>query len=317
MTATVTRVDSSDVPGAVVTAPPKPSLSADERRVKALTRFAISISVFNVVGHLLLGFEQAPITPIVAVLTSYAAALAFEALDAWAFGRTPQFRKGRREFAVFLLPAHITGLACGMLMWGNASLWPYIFAIVLANGTKYVFRLRVKGKMRHVLNPSNAGISIVLVLFPWVGIAPPYHFTSFTTGTLDWLLPLGILMAGTMINAGLTGKMPLIAGWVAGFVGQAVLRCLLLDHSLLAALIPMTGLAFILFTNYMITDPGTTPVRWRNQVVFGLTAAAVYGLLVVSGISFGLFFALVTTCLLRGLVLVAAPRVKAWRGSES
>jgi hypothetical protein len=55
----------------------------------------------------------------------------------------------------------------------------------------------------------------------------------------------------------------------------------------------------------MITDPGTTPSRPRNQVVFGATAAAVYGLLVQMHIAFGLFFALVITCILRAALLVA------------
>ncbi|MFE2756021.1 enediyne biosynthesis protein UnbU [Actinosynnema sp. NPDC059335] len=299
---TATRVDSTTLDGRALAAPKAPASAADRRRVQALTRFAVSITVFNIVGHAFLGFEQAPITPVVAALTSYAAALAFESLDAWAYRRRPEFAKGRRSFVVFLLPAHITGLATGMLMWGNSSLWPYIFAIVVGNGSKYVLRLRVRGRLRHVLNPSNTGISVALLLFPWVGIAPPYHFTSFTTGAIDWLLPLAVLGAGTMINAKLTGRMPLILGWLGAFVAQAVLRWLLLDHNLIGALGPMTGLAFILFTNYMITDPATTPPAWRDQVFFGVTTGVVYGILVVSGVSFGLFFALVITCVLRGLI---------------
>ncbi|WP_007025020.1 hypothetical protein [Saccharomonospora iraqiensis] len=278
----------------------------NQRRVKALVRFAISISVFNLLGYTVLGFEQAPITPLVAVLVSYATALGFEAIDARARSVPPAYTGGARELAVFLLPAHITGLACGMLLWGNSSLWPYIFAITVGNGSKYLLRLRVNGKLRHVLNPSNTGIAVVLVLFPWVGIAPPYHFTSFTTGALDWLIPLGVLMAGTMLNAKLTGKMPLILAWFGGFVAQAVLRWLFLDHSLLGALVPLTGLAFILFTNYMITDPGSTPTARRGQMVFGVTVATVYGLLVVNEIAFGLFFALVITCLSRAVVLRVA-----------
>ncbi|SNR31602.1 hypothetical protein SAMN06265360_1024 [Haloechinothrix alba] len=127
------------------------------------------------------------------------------------------------------------------------------------------------------------------------------------TGALDWLVPLGVLMAGTMLNVRLTGRWPLILGWVGGFGAQAVVRWDVLDHSLVAALMPMTGVAFILFTNYMITDPGTTPGRPRNQVVFGVTTAAVYGILVAWHVVFGLFFALVITCMLRGLVLVTAP----------
>jgi enediyne biosynthesis protein E5 len=192
------------------------------------------------------------------------------------------------------------------LLWGNASLWPYLFAVTVANASKYLVRLDVRGRPRHVLNPSNTGIVVTLLLFPWVGIAPPYQFTANVGGALDWAIPFAILVLGTTLNAKLTGKVPLILGWALGFAAQAVVRWLLLDHQLVGALAPITGVAFILFTNYMITDPGTTPVGTRAQVVFGLTAAAVYGALVVSGVVFGLFFALVITCLLRAAVILAA-----------
>ncbi|WP_047870513.1 RnfABCDGE type electron transport complex subunit D [Nocardiopsis sp. RV163] len=278
-----------------------------DRRVKALRMFATSITVFTIVGHFLLGFEQSPVTPIAAVLFGYVLDLALETLDARAAGRRPQYTGGAGAMVDYLLPTHIAGLACAMLLWGNASLWPYLFAVSIAVSSKYVFRIRVGGRRRHFLNPSNLGIAVTLLLFPWVGIAPPYHFTNNTFGTVDWLIPLGILMAGTMLNVNLTKRWPLILGWVGGFVLQAVLRWLVLDHMLLAALMPLTGVAFILFTNYMITDPGTTPSKPRNQMVFGLTVAVVYGVLVSAHVVFGLFFALVITCALRGLVLVCAP----------
>ncbi|MFV2194668.1 enediyne biosynthesis protein UnbU [Nocardiopsis sp. LOL_012] len=283
---------------------PKPPV---DRRLKALRMFATSITVFTIVGHVFLGFEQSPVTPIVAVLFAYALDLGLETLDARAACRTPGYRGGVGAMVDYLLPTHIAGLACAMLLWGNTSLWPYLFAVSIAVSSKYLFRIPVNGRWRHFLNPSNLGIAVTLLVFPWVGIAPPYHFTNDTWGTVDWLIPLGILMAGTMLNANLTKRWPLILGWVGGFVLQALLRWLFLDHMLVAALAPLTGVAFILFTNYMITDPGTTPGRPRNQMVFGLTTALVYGVLVSLHVVFGLFFALVITCLLRGAVLVAAP----------
>lgn len=301
--------ESPAVPVTSPTVPPSGGLTSDQRRIKALQRFAVSITLLNVLGHTVLGFEQAPITPIVMVLAAYACAFIFEWLDSWAQRRTPEYRGGTRKIVEFLLPAHITGLACGMLLYANASLWPYLFAVAVGSASKYLVRVRVRGRLRHVLNPSNTGIALTLLLFPWVSIAPPYHFTNSVSGTIDWLLPLAILGLGTMLNAKLTGRMWLILGWVGGFAAQAVVRWLLLDQAVLSALVPMTGLAFILFTNYMITDPGTTPSRPRNQVVFGLTAAAIYGVLVVAGVSFGLFFALVITCALRGLII--------WTGARS
>jgi hypothetical protein len=67
----------------------------------------------------------------------------------------------------------------------------------------------------------------------------------------------------------------------------------------------MTGLAFVLYTFYMVTDPATTPSSARGQVVFGLSVAAVYAALMVSHVVFGLFFALTIVCVARGLGLWA------------
>jgi enediyne biosynthesis protein E5 len=285
-------------------------------RITALRRFALSITVFNILGHTVLGFEQARIVPILCALVSYTAAIAFESVDAWATGRRPEYAGGWLPLMNFLLPAHIVGLASGMILYGNSSPWPYLFAVVVANASKYLVRVRVKGRLRHVFNPSNTGIAVTLALFPWVGGAPPYQFTNFTRGAIDWLLPVVVLAAGTMLNAQLTKKIPLILGWVGGFVGQAVVRAAFFGHSLVGALLPLTGVAFILFTNYMITDPGTTPVKPRRQAVFGATTALIYGALVVSGVVFGMFWALTITCALRGLVMFGGPRVAGWRAAR-
>ncbi|GAA2506651.1 hypothetical protein GCM10010393_44340 [Streptomyces gobitricini] len=282
----------------------------DDPRSAALRRFGLSITVLTVVGHTLLGFEQAYLTPVVAVASGLAAEAVLGALDAHARRERPWYAAGSPGAVVdLLLPAYITALACAMLLYANDRLMPTVLATVAGVASKYVVRVRVAGRPRHVLNPSNTGIVLVLLLFPWVGIAPPYQFTEWTSGPVDWLIPLGVLAAGTMLNGKLTGKMPVIAGWAAGFAAQGVTRWALTDISLASALLPMTGVAFVLFTNYMITDPGTTPSRPRNQVLFGVATAAVYGLLVHFHIVFGLFFALVITCVLRGCALVAAERL--------
>lgn len=83
-----------------------------------------------------------------------------------------------------------------------------IFAVVVAISSKHLIRVRLRGTYKHVLNPSNFGIVVVLLLFPWVGIAPPYHFTEWVSGPLDWIIPVLILASGTMLNAMLTKKMP-------------------------------------------------------------------------------------------------------------
>jgi Na+-translocating ferredoxin:NAD+ oxidoreductase RnfD subunit len=153
------------------------------------------------------------------------------------------------------------------------------------------------------MNPSNFGITLTLLLFPWVGIAPPYHFTEGLFGRADWILPVLITGSGTFLNARFTDRLPLVAAWLGGFVAQAALRSAMFDWPLTAALLPMTGVAFLLYTFYMVTDPATTPSRPRAQVVFGLAVAMTYGLLMSAHVVFGLFFALTLVSATRGLSL--------------
>ncbi|WP_199486365.1 enediyne biosynthesis protein UnbU, partial [Actinomadura logoneensis] len=300
MSSTTSSTTTGGVPAATTAARP-----AKDPRVMALRRFALSISAFTVLGHAVLGFEQAYATPVVALATAYALELGLETLDAWATRRPVKYAGGPRALLDFLLPAHITALACAMLLYANSRLGPVVFAVAIGITSKYLVRVRVNGRPRHVLNPSNLGIAAVLLMFPWVGIAPPYQFTEWIGGPLDWVVPAVILASGTMLNGMLTGRMPLVAGWVGGFLLQAVLRAPLTGTALLSALLPVTGVAFVLFTNYMITDPGTTPTRPRNQVLFGLATAAAYGVLVTFHVVFGLFFALVAVCVLRAIGLAA------------
>lgn len=283
-----------------------------DKRIKALVRFAASITTFNILGHTVLGFEQSPVTPIATALFAYVLELGLETIQARVQHRAPRYAGGIRSLVTFLLPAHIAAMATGMLLWGSSLLWPYLFAVSVAITAKHVVKAPVAGRWRHTMNPSNTGIVATLLLFPWVGIAPPYMFTASVQQPIDWLLPIGILGAGTMLNVKLTGKAPLIMAWVGGFIVQAVLRWLLLDHSLAGALGPLTGVAVVLFTNYMITDPGTTPVARRGQVAFGLTCAAYYALLVTLHVSFGLFFALVATCLSRTVLLLVIEARRRW-----
>ncbi|NVI88924.1 enediyne biosynthesis protein [Actinomadura sp. BRA 177] len=269
--------------------------------IKALRNFAISISVFNIFGYTVLGFEQPWSWPFVALFTAYAFEMVLEAVSARVEARAPRFTgNGVRGVVEFLYPSHITALAMNMLIYVNDRVYVMIFGVLVAVGAKWVLRAPVRGKLRHFMNPSNFGIAVILILFPWASIAPPYEFTERVGTTVDWIVPGLVLIGGTMLNAKLTGRMWLIAGWLSVYVVQAVFRGLVLDTSIPAALIMMTGVAFVLYTNYMVTDPGTSPSAPGSQFAFGGGIAVVYGFFTGAGIAYGLFFATAVVCAIRG-----------------
>lgn len=282
---------------------------AQAKRLGGLHRFAAAITLLNVIGHGFLGFETSWAHPLVALATGYTIEVLLELIDARATHRPLRFLGGgAMGFVNFLLSAHISGLAVSMLLYPNQSLMPVVFATAAAMGSKAVFRVAVAGRVRHVMNPSNFGISLTLVLFPWVGIAPPYQFTENVAGLMDWVIPLIIICSGTFINFRFTSRLPLLAAWLLGFAAQAGFRSVFMGATFGPSLAPMTGLAFLLFTFYMITDPPTTPSTTRNQIAFGLSVAAVYGALMAAHIVFGLFFSLVIVCTVRGLCIVVSNR---------
>jgi enediyne biosynthesis protein E5 len=193
-----------------------------------------------------------------------------------------------------------------MLLYPNDRLTPLVFASTLSIASKAIFRAPLPGAngvTQHVFNPSNIGISTTLALFPSVGLAPPYHLVENVTGVAHWLVPAGLLASGILVHALFTGRLPLCIAWICGFVAQAFVRSTIFGMPWFVPLMPMSGAAFILFTLYMIPEPATTPLPWKRQVAFGLAVAAAYGVLLVSHMVFGLFFALIFVCFLRGCAM--------------
>ena len=273
-------------------------------RLFALWYFTTLMTVWNVVGHTVLGFEQSWATPLTAIATAIAVSMFLEWADARATNRELRFAGGPGNFLNFLPACLIPGFACGMLLYANERLWPVIFAVALSIGSKLILRAPFgNGHTQHIFNPSNLGVGVTLVLFPDVGFAPPYHFTENITGLWDWGIPLIVLTTGIIIHALFTGRLPLVGAWIGGFILQAILRAKLFGTPFFVPLMPMTSAAFILFTLYMIPDPATTPLNPARQALFGMSVAIVYAILQILHVVFGLFFALLIVCAIRGLSL--------------
>jgi hypothetical protein len=273
-------------------------------RLFALWYFTILMIVWNVIGHTVLGFEQSWATPVVAVITAIVVSMLLDWVDARAANREVRFAGSLGNFLNFLPACLIPAFACAMLLYANERLWPVIFAVALSIGSKVILRAPVgNGRTQHIFNPSNFGVAATLVLFPDVSFAPPYHFTENIKGFWDLGIPLVVLITGIIVHGLFTGRLPLVAAWIAGFALQGVFRARLSGTPFFVPLMPMTSAAFIVFTLYMIPDPATTPLNPKRQALFGFAVAMVYGALQLMHLVFGLFFALVIVCAARGLSL--------------
>ncbi|MBI3869322.1 MAG: enediyne biosynthesis protein UnbU [Verrucomicrobia bacterium] len=264
----------------------------------------ILLTVWTLLGHTVLGFEQSHAAPFVGLGAAVFIQLLLEWIDAKAKNRQVRFLGGAASFFNALPAAMIPGFACSMLLYPNERLWPIVFAAALSIGSKVLVRAPVGGgRTQHIFNPSNFGIAMTLILFPQVGFAPPYHFTSNVTGVWDWILPGFILLTGVVVHGLFTGRLPLVAAWLIGFLLQGQIRARLFGFPAIVPIMPMTSAAFIVFTLYMAPDPATTPLKSWRQVAFGFSVAIVYGLIQMMHLVFGLFFALIAVCAIRGIAL--------------
>lgn len=282
-------------------------------RLGGLRRFAIAITVLNLLGHTVLGFESSWAQMFLALITAYFTEIFLEVIDAWGNKKPYRFAGGLVKLVNFLLPAHIAGMAVAMLLYTRASLLPFVFASAVAIASKALFTAPVNGSKRHFLNPSNTGIAVTVLFFPALSPIVPYQFTEYLSGEMSWVLLIVVVFLGTFMNWRYAQRLPLVLAWLIGFALQGELRCLMNGLPLSVGLVPMTGVSFALFTFYMITDPGSTPTDWREQVIFGAAISVVYSLLVLSHVGFAFFYALLIVCSARGLVLhLKAVRVRSY-----
>src|SRR5580698_8832695 len=120
--------------------PPKSFFSLDNRYIAPAF-----ITCILLAGHLSFGILESYQKTLLAIITSIALELIL----------------GRIFFHKWVHPAsaYITGISVGILV-RSPAFWPYALCSAISITSKYV--LRVKG--RHIWNPSNFGISVMLFL---------------------------------------------------------------------------------------------------------------------------------------------------------
>lgn len=198
----------------------------------------------------------------------------------------------------------ITALSLTLLLRAdNAGVMA--LAAAVAVGSKFVFRAGGK----HVFNPANIGIVVVLLMSSGVGggVLEGAAWTSpGRWGTALWLAAL-LAGAGVFVSSRAARlDVPLI--FLGTFAALLIARALWLDDPLAIPLNRLQSGALVLFAFFMISDPKTTPDGARARGAFAaLTALLSYVLIHHFHIADGIFYALAAMCLVRPLMELADP----------
>src|SRR5688572_21219884 len=97
-----------------------------QARLGGLRRFAVAITVLNVLGHTVLGFEQSVARPLAALAAAYATEALLDVVEALVRRRRPRFLGRPGEVIDFFLSAHISGVAVSMLLYSGDRLGPTV-----------------------------------------------------------------------------------------------------------------------------------------------------------------------------------------------
>jgi Na+-translocating ferredoxin:NAD+ oxidoreductase RnfD subunit len=196
-----------------------------------------------------------------------------------------------------LASAYITGISVGILVRSPAY-WPYALVSLISIMSKYV--LRVKG--RHIWNPSNFGIAVLLFLAP-----ETMAVLSIQWGNNYWSL-LVIWILGSII-IWRARRFHISATYVLSFFLFAFLRSWITGDPWQAEVAPITGPMYQLFVFFMITDPKTTVRSRRGQCVVAFCVALAEFFLRLDQVVYAPIFALF-------FVGPAANLVEIWRDSR-
>jgi enediyne biosynthesis protein E5 len=176
--------------------------------------------------------------------------------------------------------AYITGISVGILI-RSPFVWPYALCALVSIATKYVFRYRD----RHLWNPSNFGVSALLLLAP-----ASASVLSIQWGNVIWPMVV-IWMLGAVI-VWRVGRLHISATYVASFLLLSLVSSAITGNTWLATVAPITGPMYQLFIFFMITDPKTTVRSTRGQLLVVICVAVVEMILRLNEVVYAPFYAL-------------------------
>ena len=179
-----------------------------------------------------------------------------------------------------LASAYISGISVGILV-RSPAFWPYGVCAIVSIMSKYV--LRIKG--RHIWNPSNFGISVLLFL-------APETVASLSIQWGNYLLPMVVIWILGSVIIWRVRRFHITGTYVVCFLVFAILRSYLTGSPWQSEIAPLTGPMYQLFIFFMITDPKTTVRSKFSQCVVVSIVALVEMILRLSQVVYAPFYAL-------------------------
>jgi Na+-translocating ferredoxin:NAD+ oxidoreductase RnfD subunit len=252
-----------------VALPPQPMPPMRWKRFLSLDNRYIApmfITCILVAGHLTFGFLESYKKTGIAIAASLLTELI---LGRWFNGKFPN-----------IASAYISGISVGILV-RSPAFWPYAICAIVSIMSKYV--LQIKG--RHLWNPSNFGISVLLFL-------APETVAGLSIQWGNYLLPMLVIwILGSVIIARLH-RFNITGTYVASFIAFAFLRSYISGSPWQSEIAPLTGPMYQLFIFFMITDPKTTVRSRKWQCVVVAMVALVEMILRLSHVVYAPFYAL-------------------------
>jgi Na+-translocating ferredoxin:NAD+ oxidoreductase RnfD subunit len=176
--------------------------------------------------------------------------------------------------------AYISGISVGILV-RSPAVWPYLVCAVVSVMSKYV--LRVKG--RHIWNPSNFGISVLVFLAPETVAALSIQWGNY-------LLPMIVIWCLGSVIIYRVRRFHITATYVLSFIMFAFLRSYLTGSPWQSEIAPLTGPMYQLFIFFMVTDPKTTVRSKLGQCIVVFIVAFVEMILRLNQVVYAPFYAL-------------------------
>jgi Na+-translocating ferredoxin:NAD+ oxidoreductase RnfD subunit len=193
--------------------------------------------------------------------------------------------------------AYITGISVGILI-RSPAFWPYALCSAISITSKYVLRV----KDRHIWNPSNFGISVMLFL-----AADTVATLSIQWG--NYLLPMIMIWILGCVIVWRVHRLHITATYVVSFLAFAFLRSWMTGSPWQSEVAPITGPMYQLFVFFMVTDPKTTVRTKTGQCIVVFLVAVAEMVMRLNQIVYAPFYALF-------LVGPAALLVESWLDSR-